>query len=340
MKNVKKTFRVKKSCFLGSKIITQNSIIAKLDIPVYGKKGNLLKNKIEYHIQGMDSLLNQNDFLDLNDNSLLEKVDISIDYLKNYVILSDDYKKRKSLKNKFSKKYPHYRNIMITFSNWIFSTKGSSAVTIRYENNFIKNPNKILKETTFNGGMKSKPGSPYKNRSTRQTNPSDVSKWESDSSTLLPNGIRKSDFCSFDETVKIFDKLIVEILSMEDVPTDFTEFWNYHGYFKNDLPHLDYFYKTPISFKKFEENTHHAKVKGLEFCHINPNIEYPTNSRNVTIGLCESNRHQGGYSLDDTYRKLLIKKLMDDEIISDITEMDNLSDTDIEEIYYLKKYKK
>ena len=336
---IKETFRVKKSYFVGSKIITESSIIAKIDIPVYGKKGNLLKNKIEYHIQGMDSLLSQTDFIYLNDNLLLEPVEVSIDYLTKYVILSDDYKNRKSLKNKFKKQYPHYTDIMITFSNWVFSTKGSSAVTISSETNFIKNPSKILKETTFNGGMKSKPGSPYKNRSTRQTNPSDESKWESDSSTLLPSGIRKSDFCSFDETVKIFDKLIVEILNMEDVPSDFINFWNSHGYFKNNT-HIDYFYKTPISFKKFKENTHHAKVKGLEFCHINPDIEYTTKSENVTIGLCESNRHQGGYSLEYTDRKLLIKKLIENRFISNITEIDNLSISDLEEIYFTKKYKK
>jgi hypothetical protein len=340
MENIKETFKVKKSCYVRNKIITQNSIIAKLVIPAYDKKGNLSKNKIEYHIQGFDDLLNETDFVHLNDNLYLESIDIPIDYLKNYVILSDDYKNRKSLKNKFSKLYPHYSNIMTTFSNWIFSTKGSSAVTIQFEKNFTKNRNKILKETIFNGGMKSKPGSPYKNRSTRQTNPSDESGWESDSSTLLPNGIRKSDFCSFDETVKIFDKLIRQILSMDDVPADFTEFWNSHGYFKNDSPHVDYFYKNRISFKKFEQNTHHAKVKGLEFCHINPEIEYTTNSKNVTIGLCESNRHQGGYSIDHTFRKILIKNLMDEEFISDISETYDLSDSDLEEFYFIKKYGK
>jgi hypothetical protein len=89
----------------------------------------------------------------------------------------------------------------------------------------------------------------------------------------------------------------------------------------------------------FEQNTHHGKVKGLEFCHIDTELGLNTTADNVTIGLCESNRHQGGYSLDYTEKKILIKKIIENKFNSDVEYLNKLSINELENIYYIFKYK-
>ena len=188
--------------------------------------------------------------------------------------------------------------------------------------------------------MKAKPGSPVKNRATRQTVIANETDWDTNEDTLLPFGIRKSDSCSYQESVKIFDKLVTEMISMVGTPEDLIGFFNNNGYVQKKEYHIDYFYKTPISWNLFEQNTHHGKVKGLEFCHIDTELGLNTTADNVTIGLCESNRHQGGYSLDYTEKKILIKKIIENKFNSDVEYLNKLSINELENIYYNAKFKK
>jgi hypothetical protein len=83
---------------------------------------------------------------------------------------------------------------------------------------------------------------------------SNVNKWEKDETTLLPNGIRKSDSCSYSQSVKIFDKILTDILSIHDVPVDFYNFFFEKGYTSRSKKLVDYLYKTPISWNLFKQN--------------------------------------------------------------------------------------
>lgn len=160
--------------------------------------------------------------------------------------------------------------------------------------------------------------------------------------TLLPNGIRKSDSRSYQMSCQIFDKIITDILSIHDVPEDFYNYFSTKGYGSRTRKLVDYYYKTPISWELFQQNTHHSKVKGLEFCHLNPEVEYTTHVDNVSIGTSNSNRHQGGFSFDFTWRKHLIMKIYN-MLVTDENHMNLQSDldklTDDEFIVYIKQLK-
>ena len=342
MKSKSVYYKMVKSYFINSKsLVPINSILVKTVTQRFTKRGKELKPKFECYCQGAENKMNQTNFNYLLQNNLIIEIDKPNDeILSGYVLESNDYSKRKELLKKAKKTFPQYESQLTTIETWTFATKGSSAVTFNKEIKFQKDKELVLKETTFRGGMKAKPGSPVKNRATRQTVIADKDAWNTDEDTLLPFGIRKSDFCSFQESVKIFDKLVIEIISMVDTPTDLIKFFNDNGYFQKNEYHIDYFYKTPISWNLFEQNTHHGKVKGLEFCHIDTELGLNTIAENITIGLCESNRHQGGYSIEYTEKKILIKKIIENEFNSDVVYLNKLSVNELENIYYNAKFKK
>jgi hypothetical protein len=338
---MRKYFKCIKSVTTGSSYIIEDSIVVYQEL--IKKSGS---KDINIFIQGADSKLNINSFNDLISKNLLIEIDETpelISYVDSYVIEPKEFSDRKKLISDAKKDLPQFESVISTFSTWIFCSKGSSAVTLVTEKSFIENSDKFLAETIFNGGMKSKPGSPFKNRGTRQTPVSDVTKWENDKTTLLPNGIRKSDSCSYQMSCQIFDKILTDILSIGDVPQDFYNYFLSKGYKSRERKLVDYYYKTPISWDLFEQNTHHSKVKGLEFCHLNPELEYTTHVDNITIGTSESNRHQGGYSNDFTFRKLLISKIYD--LISDNhnyltlqSDLDKLTSEELEKMYFKIKF--
>jgi len=317
-----------------SLLIVENSIIICNELELSNKS----KTTMECFCQGSEGKLSIHNFYYLLKNKLvieIKKPSDSIIY--GYVIPSKSFLERKKIIGLAKKELPEYKSILNTLSTWVFATKGSNAVNYNTELNFQKDKEKVLSQTTFRDGMKSKPGSPCKNRSTRQTVVCDEKKWSLDESSLLPNGIRQSDSASYEEVVSIFDKLVSEIISMKGTPKKVISFFEKCGYSKFNEIHIDYFYKTPISWKEFEKNTHHAKVKGVEFCHINPELEFTTQAKNVTIGLCESNRHQGGYGLDYTYNKIIIKKIYECNISKDVEYLNSLSIKQLETIYFEKK---
>jgi hypothetical protein len=335
-------YKMIKSHFINPKaLIPINSILVKTTHKRFTKNGKELKLKFECYCQGVETKMTESSFDYLIENNLIVEIDKPNDeILFGYVLESNDYIKRKKLLNKARKTFPQYESQLTTLFTWVFSTKGSTAVTFNDEIKFQKDKENILKDLKSNGGYKAKPGSPVKNRATRQTVISNENDWDINEDTLLPFGIRKSDSCSYQESVKIFDKLVTEVISMLDTPSDLIKFFNNNGYIQKKEYHIDYFYKTPISWNLFEQNTHHGKVKGLEFCHIDTELEFNTIANNVTIGLCESNRHQGGYSIDYTEKKILIKKIIENEFNSDVKHLNELSINELENIYYNAKFKK
>lgn len=336
-----KYYKMVKSHFIKSKsLVPINSILVKTITRRFNKSGRELTPKFECYCQGMESKMNEINFTYLLQNNLISEIDKpNDDILYGYVLESNDYSKRKKLLALAKKTFKDYESQLTTIGTWVFSTKGSPAATFKAEDKFQNNREFILQKTTFRGGIGAKPGSPVKNRATRQTVISNEVRWEADETSLLPDGIRESDSCSYSESVRIFDKLITEVISMKNTPSDLVEFFTANGYQPMNTFHVDYFYKTPIDWKLFEQNTHHGKVKGLEFCHIDTELGLNTTVDNITIGLCESNRHQGGYSLEYTDKKILIKKIYEAGFNSDIEFLNNLSLQNLEEIYFKFKFK-
>jgi len=337
----KKYYKVITSVVTGQKsYLVENSIIVFQQVPT--KKSY----KTEIYCQGQDSLLNIDKFNDLLNSNLIEEIQLTqelSDTINEYVIEPEKYSTLKKWLSEFTNKYPQYQKQFTTFSTWVFQAKGSPAATISEEILFQKDKNKVLNETVLRTGMKAKPGSPHKNRGTRQSRVSDIQKWETDDSTLLPNGIRKSDQCGFSQAIKIFEERLIDILSIIDTPQDIKDFWATKGYAPREFYLVDYYYKTPISWKYFDSNTHHSKVKGLEFCHINPELDYTTTSKNTVIGTSESNRHQGGYSHDFTWRKQLIMRIYDMKATKENhltlqSELDSYSTDELEKMYFTSKF--
>lgn len=325
----KEYYRLKKSVItICNNIICDKSIIVNDNGKIY--------------YQGGDKILKFESFEVIREMGLLENLietpDL-ISYVNDYVIEPKQFRDVKKLIGDLIKKFPNYSSQFRTIKTWVFAAKGSPATTITEEKKFQNNPDEYLKDTTFKGGMKAKPGSPFKNRGTRQSVVGNQEEWELDSSTLLPNGIRKSDSCSYNENIKIFNKIITEVISMVNTPVEIVNYLTEKGFYPNKDKHVDFYYKTPIDFNLFEKNTHHAKVKGLEFCHINPEIEYSTIETNITIGTSESNRHQGGYSIDYTHKKILIKKIYENEKnVLTVDELNNMSNDELELLICKLKY--
>ena len=337
-----KYYRLNKSLFVTpSNLVVENSVIIFEEKPKYHKRTKqFLKNKYDIFCQGSDSKMSLENFTHCMDAGYLDEIEKPSDkFLNDFVYPSAEYKKRKKMILKAKKEMPEYKSIFSTLHTWIFQTKGSSAATYASENKFLKNPKHSLKETVLGGGMKAKPGSPVKNRGTRQSPIANEKKWMDDPTTLTPNGIRKGDHASFSECCNICDDLVIELISIYDAPTEFVEYFKQYGYEKKHIPHIDYFYKTVIGWNLFELNTHHSKEKGLEFCHIDPDLEYPTVSGNVTIGLCTSNRHQGGFSLDYTDKKLLIRKIVNKGYENDVHILNEMTLQDLEKLYFENEYK-
>jgi hypothetical protein len=247
------------------------------------------------------------------DNEFIIETMVNDDFIKEHILLNNEYVNIKNILSKSKKSLPKYKNILKTIEKWAFIPKGSSAANIEDEIKFQDNPEKVLKYTILGDGMKAKPGDVHMNRGTQRHGPyvidEDINEWLNDSSTLLPYGIRKSDYAPQSEQVKIFKKIIGQIISMEDCPIEFKSFFEKElNIIATPEPFLDYITlvdkKTrkhlgypKLLFSDFEQNKHHSKENGLEFCHLDPWLEFPTVEENITIGSCRANRLQGGYPI-------------------------------------------
>ena len=310
-----KYYELQKPYWDKTNLIVKKSIVVVEEIPrTHKATGKPLESYYNISIQGAtpikpNLMKKQRLYNNISDSGCLVEISKpSDDKLFNYVIPSEEYKKTIEFISELKIKFPQHKNVFETLYKWAFQTKGSSAVKLDVEKKFQKN--REAEVAKWKEGMHSKKGSHHKNRSMRTTPISNEEKWEKDETTLAPNGIRKSDSAPFGQCVKIFNKLLTQVISMDDTPEDLVDYLTSKGYVKKDC-HLDYFYFNRISFKLFEQNTHHGKVKGLEFCHIAPQgEEYPTRVQNVTIGTCQSNRHQGGYDIEYTIKKNLIYEII------------------------------
>ncbi len=250
--------------------------------------------------------------------------------------LDELMKKVKSIKRKFE----NYSEVFNAIEMWVMSTKGSPAVNIKTEENFLANPEKILCETkNFGKGMKAKPGAPHANRAPRTAPIVNVEEWEKDATSLFACGIKKNESMTFQDQIKLANKLIQTIIDIHDTPSDLRQTLCevFHKTKGND-------YRTPfwfekLSINKFKDNQHHSKIKGCELMHLDPTLEFASKPDNLFIGTSEENRHQGGYKFEFTEKKMLIKKIYENGFDDNPEYLNRLSLDELEEIYYKNKYK-
>jgi len=249
----------------------------------------------------------------LVNGKIIEVSNLDDNYLQENVLPHPELINLKKIISKAKTKLKKYLSVLKTIEKWAFLPKGSKAVTILTEIEFQKNPNKVLSKTILEEGMKAKPGFYAMNRGLTRNGvyatKDDELIWKNDKSTLLPYGIRQSDYASQSEMVKIYKKLIQQVCSMEDCPQEFGDFFSTElGIVPDNEPFRDYLRLIDretrkdmgypkLYFSDFEKNQHHSKEKGLEFCHLDPWMEFPTILDNVTIGSSRANRQQGGYPL-------------------------------------------
>ena len=284
-----------------------------------GKKKVFAKNQVivsigpkKYLAQGRRQSFNNSLIKKMIKMGVIDKIfNLTEEYIKENVIGCEEYYKVIKIHSEANKELKKYCKVLNTLSTWVFLAKGSNAITVEQEIKFQENPKIILDKTILRNGIKSKPGQDVMNRGLYRNGPFvDVdSGWESDETTLLPYGIRKSDYATMSEQIKIYKKLVSQIVSMEDCPDEFRLFFEEKlNIVKSDEPFRDYLPLIDsntrenlgcpkLYFSDFDKNGHHSKEKGLELCHIDPFVEFTTNVENVTIGSSRANRLQGGYPI-------------------------------------------
>jgi hypothetical protein len=267
------------------------------------------------HVQGRVESLKV-DILDniLESGNIVEVFNLDENYLRENVLPHPELIRLKKTISKAKTKLKQYLSVLETIGKWAFLPKGSGAVNISTEVEFQKNPNQVLSQTILGEGNRAKPGCYVMNRGLTRNGvyatKDDELIWQSDKSTLLPYGIRQSDYASQSEMVKIYKKLIQQVCSMEDCPQDFRDFFNIELCVVPDItPFKDYLRLIDretrqdmgypnLYFSDFSKNQHHSKENGLEFCHLDPwHQDFTTNVDNITIGSSRANRLQGGYPI-------------------------------------------
>lgn len=283
---------------------------------IVNEKDQFAKNQIfvvkdnNVYVQGRTNKLNYVIFNEILSMGVLENTTCEDEFINDNVIPNNDYKKIKEVVKKSHRVLSDYSKQLKTIERWAFKPKGSSSSKIEHEIEFQNNPEEVLKNTILREGMKSKPGDVYMNRGTERHGPfvteEDSELWLLDDTTILPYGIRKNDYATQSEQVKIYKKLIQQVCSMEDCPQIFIDFFKSElGIKQQEEPFRDYLPlidkktrknmgKPKLFFKDFDKNQHHSKEKGLELCHLDPWDEFSTNVNNITIGSSRANRLQGG----------------------------------------------
>jgi hypothetical protein len=334
-----KYYKAKRTEFVGPKNqIIENSIL--IIQTLSDKKGN---NRYIVEYQGALNPIKNSVII----NNIFSKPDFLIEiekpsdeFILNYVKMPNSLKIKKKNFEKLSKEFQIYRRVFATINLWVFSTKGSAAVNSKTEHEFRKDPSKILSNTlVFGDGIKSKPGSFNPNRSLRTSPIGNIEKWENDNTTLLPNGIKSQESATFTEIEKMLDKRLQELCNIHDTPENLIKrIEELFGIKKNRIHRTNY-WQRKVSFFDFEKNNHHAKLKGLELCHHNPELEYSTTAENTYIGTCEENRQQGGYGLDSTWKRQLIMRIYEIDKTYEPEFLENLNLNELEKIYFTKKFR-
>jgi hypothetical protein len=293
---------------------------------VQGKNG-LIKNQII-----IETLLSSGNIKNINKpsdeflNSYVYKPKELIELMKNFNLIAKNFK--------------DFSEVFSAITMWVNSTKGSPAVNIEIEENFLKNPEKILKETkNFGKGIKAKPGAAYANRAPRTAPISNIEEWEKDGTSLFANGIKKNESMSFQEQIELLNECIQTIINIYDTPVNLRNtLCNTFGKTKGDDYRTE-FYLEKISINKFKDNQHHNKIKGCELMHEDPSILFASIPSNLSIGTSEENRHQGGYSFDYTDKKLLIRKIYKQGFHNSPEYLNTLSLDELEKLYYKNRFK-
>ena len=198
------------------------------------------------------------------------------------------------------------------------NTHGSSAINGEKYSKYDPN------NTDWTNGFTAKPYSWEENRSGRTTvSPrlERISEFESTSNIeVLPLGIDKSQQCSYSSQIELLKKLLKELSGVDGIPESFKSDMRKLGLEISEGPHYDYMeFDYHIKLEDIDKNEHHSKEKGIEFCHLYPGDG--TNAKNVTLGLCKSNRAQSGNSVfqmaikgfNATRRSLGLKTLTEEE---------------------------
>lgn len=290
-------------------------------------KNTLIKNQVQ-----IDNLINSPSV------KVIDKP--SDDVLNSYVFRPKELVILTKKFNSVAKKFKDFSELFKAVGMWVMFTKGSPAVNIKEEEKFRENPEKVLMETkNFGKGIKAKPGAAHANRALRTSPIANSEEWEKDPTSLFAYGIKKNESMTFQHQISLFNKLIQTIIDIHDTPDDLREkLCEVFGKTKGEDYRTEY-YLEKLSINKFKDNQHHNKVKGCELMHVDPSIEFVSVPDNLSIGTSEENRHQGGYSFEFTYKKLLIRKIYKKGYSNNPEYLNTLSLDELEEIYYKNKYK-
>jgi hypothetical protein len=293
-------------------------------------------------VQGKNNLIKNQTILEeiINSGNVKTITKPSDDFLNSYVYKPQELSELIKNVNLIDKKFKNFSEVFKAIEMWVMSTKGSPAVNIKTEENFLENPEKILKETkNFGVGMKAKPGAPHANRAPRTAPIVNIEEWEKDGTSLMACGIKKNESMTFQEQIKLINKLIQTIIDIYDTPEDLRQILceTFNKTKGND--YRTPFYLERLSIDKFKDNQHHNKVKGCELMHIDPSIEFASITDNLNIGTSEENRHQGGYTFEFTHKKLLIKDIYEEGFNDNPEYLNTLSLDELKELYYKNKFK-
>lgn len=258
----------------------------------------------------------------------------SEEFINDYIIPNENIKNLKKLFSLLFKEYsnnPLVVKALKTLKIWIFTTKGSSAISgSQYQNLDFNN---LPWETSK--GFSAKPFDYNENRSGRTTvyaTTDEITKWSCDGKEVLPIGIKENEHCSYSEMYKIGKKLFQEMCGMEGIDEKFKSIvGDFLPEINKDYKHYDYMTNQRVTLEMFINNTHHGKKKGLELCHLNPSLTSATFADNITIGFSESNRKQSGNSLDEMaikgahalQIKMNIESLITSEQLRTILQLDS-----------------
>jgi hypothetical protein len=252
--------------------------------------------KVRFYHQG-HSVCNM-DIETFNKIPKIEK-EFTDEYINDFIIPSEEIKILKSLFKRLRKEYSKDKfmlKVLRTLDTWIFLTKGSSAIKgHQYETLSFDNLPWVM-----NNGFSAKPYDFNENRSGRTTvapTESEIESWINNPYDVLPIGIKEDEHCSYSEIFKIGKKLFQEMCGVEGIDNKFKDIVSdFLPKIDKKYEHYDYMTNKRIVLNMFENNTHHGKKKGLEFCHKNSG---KTTADGITIGFSESNRKQSGNSIEE-----------------------------------------
>jgi hypothetical protein len=264
----------------------------------------ILKERTDLHvkilIQGSKGLTNLDK--EIFDSFELEETEFTYEFIrdnidhslnKGYDELSNCISK---LKKEFEKNNEDLSRILRKINTDTFQTKGSGAVK---GGQFCKLDLENL--PWIGNNLKSKPYSWWENRSERSTyvpTIEEITEWANDPNKIIPIGIKKEEYAIISDQIKIGEKLLNELCGFQGMDNRFIEIVSEFYNIDRNYKHKDYRTKRWLHVDEFKKNTLTSKEKGIELCHLNPNLEYATVPSNITLGTSSTNRKQSGSSTE------------------------------------------